>query len=296
MLKGIFPVIPTLFTDDDDLDLEDQRRVLGFALEAGAHGVVFPGVASESDFLSMEERGRLMELVVEEVKGRVPIVGGASAGSAGEVIAAGQLALAHGIDHLMIMAPRGVGQDLGAQRAFFAEVTDALPGARIILQNAPSPIGAGLGAEAVAELAAGNEAIVCIKEETLPSGPAISHLLAAEIPHVEAVFGGGGARYIIDELVRGARGAMPAVEFTDLHVAIWNAFEAGDQQCARELYALSLPLLVSQAIYRMRFTKYVLERRGITSAQRVRAPGIEMDAFAKRDVDQMMEDLQASFA
>ena len=66
-LRGIFPVIPTLFHDDDSLDLESQRKVIQFAIQSGAHGVVFPGVASEYNFLSQEERGQLIGLVAEEV-------------------------------------------------------------------------------------------------------------------------------------------------------------------------------------------------------------------------------------
>ena len=50
MLK-IFPVIPTLFGDDNSLNLEAQREVTRWALGIGAHGVVFPGVASEYNFL-----------------------------------------------------------------------------------------------------------------------------------------------------------------------------------------------------------------------------------------------------
>ena len=246
MLQGIFPVIPTLFTDDNALDLDAQRQVVQFALNVGSHGIVFPGVASEYNFLTPEERGTLIALVAEEADGRIPIVGGASAATAEEVIVAGQQAAASGIHHLMIMAPNGLGKDLDAHRAFFAEIAKALP--------------------------------------------------QAYIPHLKAVFGGGGARYIIDELARGARGAMPAVEFADLHVALWNAHEAEDHEGARELYRLSLPLLVSQTIYRMRFTKYVLSRRKIADAQHVRAPIIELDEFAMRDIDQMLEDLQTAFA
>jgi dihydrodipicolinate synthase/N-acetylneuraminate lyase len=295
MLQGIFPVIPTLFTDDNQLDLAAQRKVVQFALNVGAQGIVFPGVASEYNFLSPEERGTLIALVAEEVAGKVPIVGGASAPTAAAAIAAGQQAADHGIHHLMVMAPHGLGQDLAAHQTFFAEITSALPQAQIILQNAPAPIGAGLDAAAIAELARSNSAITYIKEETLPSGPAITALLQAKIPHLKAVFGGGGARYIIDEFVRGARGAMPAVELTDLHVALWNAQEAGDHEVARELYRLSLPLLACQAIYRMRLTKYVLSRREIADCQHVRAPLVELDDLAKQDIDQMLEDLQAAF-
>ncbi len=57
MLKGIFPVIPTLFTDDDTVDPGAMRSVVRFALDAETHGVIFPGVASEYNLLSVEERG-----------------------------------------------------------------------------------------------------------------------------------------------------------------------------------------------------------------------------------------------
>lgn len=292
MLSGIFPVLPTLFTSTNQLDLEAQRRVIRWALEAGAQGVVFPGVASEYSHLTLPERETLMALTTEEVAGRVPLVGGASAATAAEVIAAGRIAMRHGIRHLMIMAPQGLGNDRAAHRAFFSDIAAGLPGAEIILQNAPVPTGAGLGAEAILEIAAAIPAITYVKEETLPSGPAITAVRAAGIPQVQGVFGGGGARYIIDELERGACGAMPAVELTDLHVALWRAFSEGDKAEARRLYGLSLPLLVAQALYRMKLTKHVLARRGLGNTAHVRAALPEMDEWAIRDVDTMLDELR----
>lgn len=295
-LSGIFPVIPTLFRDDDSLDFEAQRKVVQFALQSGAHGVVFPGVASEYNFLTPEERGQLMQLVTEEIGGRIPIVGGASAPTAQESIVAGRQAAENGINILMIMAPNGLGSDLEAHREFYATISAALPDAEIMLQNAPSPIGAGLDAIAIATLVAGNPAISYIKEETLPSGPAISALQQADIPHLKGVFGGGGARFIIDELNRGALGAMPAIELSDLHVALYQAHLDSEMERARELYRNSLPLLVSQSIYRMRLTKYVLMKRGVAEALHVRAPLPELDEFTQRDIDQMLVDLESSLS
>ena len=295
MLQGIFPVIPTLFTARNELDLAGQRRVIRFALNAGAHGLVFPGVASEYSHLSLPEREQLLALVAAETAGKVPLVGGASAPTANDVIAAGTIAMKHGIRHLMIMAPVGLGADVAAHRTFFQQVAAGLPGAEIILQNAPTPTGAGLAAKAIVEIAASVPAITYIKEETLPSGPAITALRAAAIPNVQGVFGGGGARYIIDELDRGACGAMPAVELTDLHVALWSAYASGNRAQARRLYRLSLPLLTAQAVYRMRLTKLVLAQRGIADARHVRASLPEMDAFTERDVATMLGDLLAEF-
>lgn len=295
MLQGIFPVIPTLFTARNALDLAGQRRVIRFALDAGAHGLVFPGVASEYSHLSLPEREQLLALVAAETAGKVPLVGGASAPTANEVIAAGAIAMQHGIRHLMIMAPVGLGSDAATQRTFFQQVAAGLPGVEIILQNAPTPTGAGLSAKTIIEIAASVPTITYIKEETLPSGPAISALRAAAIPSVRGVFGGGGARYIIDELDRGACGSMPAVELTDLHVALWSADASGDRAQARRLYGLSLPLLTAQAVYRMRLTKLVLAQRGIADARHVRASLPEMDAFTERDVATMLGDLLAEF-
>lgn len=295
MLKGIFPVIPTLFGDDNSLNLEAQRKVTRWALDAGAHGVVFPGVASEYNFLSPDERGQLIALVANEVNGQVPIIGGASAPTSEEVVAAGRQALDNGIDHLMIMAPSGLGKDLDAHRKFFADISAAMPDAKIILQNAPSPIGAGLDSEAIASIAAAAPSVAYVKEETLPSGPAITALQNAGIPHLKGVFGGGGARYVIDEFDRGALAALPAVELTDLHVALYNAHAEGNHERARQLYRLSLPLLVSQAIYRMRLTKCVLKKRGIADALHVRAPLPELDEFTRHDIDLMLSDLKAVF-
>ena len=295
MIKGILPVIPTLFTDDDTVDPGALRSVVRFALDAGAHGVVFPGVASEYNLLSAEERGGLMSVGFDAVGGRVPIIGGASASTSEEAIVAGQHAKDHGINHLMIMAPSELGRDVDAHREFFARITAELTDVEVILQNAPSPIGAGLNADAVASLVEANPAITYTKEETLPSGPVITALRAKEILQLKGVLGGGGARYIIDELNRGALGALPAVELTDLHVAIYEAHTAGDFERARELYRYSLPLLGCQMIYRMRLTKYVLKKRGITDRLHVRAPLPELDEFTRQDIDTMVEDLKALF-
>ena len=292
MLKGIFPVIPTLFTEDGTVDLSEQRSVVRFALHAGTHGLVFPGVASEYNFLTHVERGELIALIASEVNGRIPIVGGASANNVEQVIAAGEQALAHGIEHLMIMAPIHLGQELAAHKLFFSKISAALAGSQIILQNAPSPVGAGLNPASILALVAANPAITYVKEETLPSGPAISALQSAGIEHLKGVFGGGGARYIINELDRGTLGAMPAVELADLHVALYDAHARQDHERARNLYRLSLPLLNFQAVYRMRLTKHVLSKRGIAHALHVRAPLPVLDEFAVRDVDLMLADLK----
>ncbi|WP_038365963.1 dihydrodipicolinate synthase family protein [Bosea sp. UNC402CLCol] len=284
-LAGILPVLPTPFAANGTIDPAALGRVTSFALGAGAAGVVFPGFASEVDNLSAEEREILLREVVRTVAGRVPVVAGASAPSAAEAIGYARQAQALGIGHVMIQAPKSVGIDGAAVAAFYREIANAVPGIEIVLQNAPAPRGSDLKPDVLLEIVRGNPAITYLKEETIPAGPAITAILKGKPAHLKGVIGGGGARYIIDEYVRGACGAMPAAEFADIHAALDRAFRSGAVETARNLYMRTLPLLLIQANLRMAFTKYVLTRRGILSNQICRAPLPAIDAVDRAEID-----------
>ena len=64
-------------------------------------------------------------------------------------LAAGRLARAHDIGLVMILAPAALGAEVGAHQKRLAMIAGELEGVEIMLQNAPPPIGAGLGAAAL---------------------------------------------------------------------------------------------------------------------------------------------------
>jgi 4-hydroxy-tetrahydrodipicolinate synthase len=289
MLKGILPVLPTPFTHSGGIDRAAMARIVDFALRCGADGVVFPGFASEVDQLSKEERATLLSVVVDQVSGKVPIVAGASANSAEESIGHAREAMDVGVSTIMIQAPKSIGVDTASVAAFYRAISDAVSGIEIVLQNAPAPRGSDLKPNTIVEIVRGNPAITYVKEETLPSGPAISAILKEKPAHLKGVIGGGGARYIIDEYERGACGAMPAVEITDVHVALDQAYRSGNIARARELYMRTLPLLVIQANLRMLFTKHVLVRRGVLDSAAVRAKLPALDSHDISEIDAWLD-------
>jgi 4-hydroxy-tetrahydrodipicolinate synthase len=289
MLKGMFPVLPTPFHDDRAIDPAGLQRVAEFAIAGGADGVVFPGFASEVDDLDGAERRTLLTALTEAVAGRVPIIAGASSPTVAETVARCREAESLGIRHVMIQAPKSVGATADDVSAFYAAIAREVPGLEIVLQNAPAPRGSDLAPATVVAIARDNPAIRYVKEETLPSGAAISHLVANRPASVAGILGGGGARYIVEEYSRGACGAMPAAEFTDLHVALDRAWRGGDIAQARRIYELLLPLLVIQAFSRMRFTKYVLTRRGILRNDVVRAKIAPLDAHDRAEIDALLD-------
>jgi 4-hydroxy-tetrahydrodipicolinate synthase len=255
-----------------------MRRVIDFALRCGVAGVAFPGFASEVAELSAAERAALLNTVVDGTKGAVPVVAGATGVTVEEVIAHGREALEAGVTSLMIQAPIEIGAEAPALIGFFGAVADALPGATLMLQNAPPPRGIELSAETTRQVVSAVQPLKYVKLESIPSGPHISALVDAPPANLLGVLGGGGARYLFGEYQRGACGTMPAVELADLHVAFDAAFRAGDLGRARQLYMASLPLLLLQLTYRMRLTKRVLMLRGVLDNDRTRAAAPELDA------------------
>ncbi|TQN60542.1 dihydrodipicolinate synthase family protein [Agrobacterium tumefaciens] len=290
-LKGILPVLPTPFLADGGIDEAGMKRLVVFALDKGVDGVVFPGFASEVEALNAAERATLLKIVVNAVAGRVPVVAGASAADWREMVEHGRAASALGIRHLMVQPPKSVGTDAPALIEFLGRIVKALPEVEIILQNAPAPRGSDLSPQAIVEIVRALPQVTYVKEETLPAGPAISHIIAHAPSTLKGVIGGGGARYILDEYARGATAAMPALEIAEEHVAIDRALVAGRQEEARRIYVRTLPLLVLQAVYRMRLTKYVLARRGVIEGVGVRAPTPELDAAALADIDANLVEL-----
>jgi 4-hydroxy-tetrahydrodipicolinate synthase len=286
-LSGVLPILPTIFDASGAVDEAGTRRVLEYIVKAGARGVVFPGLASEYETLSRDERLHLTRLIGGWLGGRTPFVVGASAAAADDAIAYAAAGAKAGAAAAMVLTPKKFAEDLDGMRTFYRAVHEG-SGIDVMLQNAPAPMGIGLSLEKVAELARAVDGIRYVKEEAPPSGQRITKLTQLAGESLLAVFGGAGARYVIDELTRGAKGTMPACEITELHVAMFDRFQRKDEAGARDLFERTLPLLNMQAIFRWRLTKAVLQRRGLIESAFVRAPGPELDRYDRAELDALL--------
>jgi 4-hydroxy-tetrahydrodipicolinate synthase len=272
-----------------------MRSVVDYVVASGADGLVFPGLASEYDLLTLDERETVIGLIGGAVAGRVRFVVGASSDEVGDSARLAAAGAAAGASAAMVMTPRALGPDIDALSRFYRDL-GAQAGLPIMLQNAPAPMGLGLAADAVARIVAASDAIRWVKEENMPCGQRISALLASGVPHLAGVFGGAGGRYITDELARGAIGSMPAAETPEVHVALMRAHLAGDRAEVWRLYEALLPILMIQAVYRWRLTKEVLLRRGVIASAYTRATGPEFDETDLRELGTVIDRLQHAYA
>jgi len=290
-IQGIIPILPTPFHDDGSIDEPGMRSVIGYVLEAGAHGVAFPAMASEFYALTDRERLQLTELVVQEVGGAVPVVGTATSQSPQAAVELARDIERAGVDAVMVMPPYVVRDGVPGVTKLFAQLASAvdLP---LILQNAPPPLGSAYGPDVIKKLMDDVPQIQFVKEEVAPGGQRITKVLANPPASLQGVFGGAGGRYIMDELNRGAIGAMPASEITEVHVRIFDAYQRGDVDGARRLYNRSLPLLTFQAVFRMDMSKEVLRRRGLIGSAHVRVGSIPLDAADHEELSVLLSELE----
>ncbi|SFQ52621.1 4-hydroxy-tetrahydrodipicolinate synthase [Variovorax sp. OK605] len=289
-LVGVFPVLPTPFDAQGRPDVGSLRKLVAYLLRCGVDGITYPGVASEVGQLTPDERLSLVDAVLDEVAGRVPVIAGVSSSDAALTGRLAAAASARGAAALMVAVPPDR-KSAAEQIGYFTQVAKAAPEASLMLQNVPLPVGAGLDPEVLLEVIAAVPAIRYVKEETLPSGQRLTVLRDRGPAHLLGVFGGAGGRYITDELRRGAAGTMPAIELAEVHTALFKAHREGDADRVRALFTRMLPVLNVQAVFRWSLTKYVLKKRGLIADTRQRMPGPLLDALDAADVDAFLGDI-----
>jgi 4-hydroxy-tetrahydrodipicolinate synthase len=289
LLSGVFPVLATPFRPDGAPDFAGLVAIARYALDAGVDGLVYPGVASEFEALSFEERTRLLDAVAQVARGRAPLIAGGSSADIEVTRAVMRQADALGAAAVMVLAPRA-STTVAEVIQFYRTIAEAAT-VPIMLQNAPPPAGSGLPIDAVLEVVAHVPQVAYVKEEAMPSGARISALLRGAPAHLRGVLGGAGGRYITDELARGAVGTMPAVELAELHVALFSAHRRGDRAAVRRWFNRMLPVLNMQAVFRWALTKEVLRRRGIIEHAGKRAPGPELDDGDHAELTELLDEL-----
>lgn len=292
MLRGVFPIVATPFTQAGDVDEQALRRVVRFCIDCGVHGLVWPAVASEFYTLTDEERVTYLKSVVAETAGRLPIIVGVSAPSKESAAIFARSAAESGAAAVMALPPFVVKDDLQGAIQYYQTISRAAEGLPIILQNADAPLGQGFSSALIARLVDAVPGLAYVKEETARSGYALTRTLRETGDRLQGVFGGAGGRYLIEEYLRGACGAMPACEFSDVFVTLWEHLEQERLDEARSLFERLLPLLMMQAPLRMAFTKEVLRRRGVIESTLVRVSGgVAPDDVDLQEIGALMERL-----
>ena len=266
-------------------------RLVERALETGIAGFTVLGIAGEAHRLTDDERRQVIETVVKEARGRVPVAVGASASGTHLAAALARMARDSGAQALMLAPPNGV-RNLDAVLAYYHAVADATP-LPIVLQDEPVTTGVLMPPDFIGRLVAEIPRIQAVKLEEAPTLPKITRLRARFERRV-AIFGGLGGCYFFEELSRGADGAMTGFPYPEALRAIRDEFVAGRRDTARALFYRWLPLIRFESQpgstpgTSIGIRKEILRRRGWIDSAFVRPPAASLDAETLAELTEIL--------
>jgi 4-hydroxy-tetrahydrodipicolinate synthase len=238
MFKGVITALVTPFRGDA-IDEEALRRLVDEQIRAGIDGFVPVGTTGESPTVSVEEHIRIIKIVVEETRKRVPIIAGTGANSTREAIELTIEARAVGADATLQVTPYYNRPTQDGLFRHFKAVADAA-GLPIVVYNVPGRTGCDLLPETMARLCE-VPLVVGIKEAT-GSAQRAAQILSRVGDRMVVLSGDDATAFPL--YVLGAQGCISVVSNVapaDM-AAMWDAAAAGDWKRARELHYKVFPL------------------------------------------------------
>lgn len=237
---GCGTALVTPFTRSGALDETGVRRLARRQIEAGIHFLVPCGTTGETPTLTSEERLRVVEIVVAEAKGKVPVLAGAGGYNTHEVIEAAQQMARAGADGILSVAPYYNKPTPEGLYQHYKAIADAVP-LPIIVYNVPGRTGVNVDVATIVRLSAVPN-VVGVKEA---SGNVTQMCeICGAVPDDFLVLSGDDA-LTLPVMAIGGRGIVSVAsnEVPSEMVRMVELAEAGDFAGARRLHRELLPLM-----------------------------------------------------
>jgi 4-hydroxy-tetrahydrodipicolinate synthase len=240
VLHGCGTALVTPFLADGSLDEPALRSLVQWQLASGVHMLVPCGSTGEAVTLSLAEHRRVVEITVEEVNGRIPVIAGAGSNDTQKAIATSREMQAIGATHLLHVTPMYNKPPQRALLAHFRAIADAcdLP---IMLYNVPGRTAVNMEVATTLELAA-DPRFVAVKE----ASGSLSQIttIIRERPEGFGVFSGDDG-FTLSVMAHGGDGIISVVSnvVPSLMVQLSEACARGDFATARILDATLAPVI-----------------------------------------------------
>lgn len=286
VLFGVVPILVTPFHDDGSVDEESLRNEVDFAIDAGVHGL---GIALGSEVFTFTEAERdwVTTVVVDQTRGRVPVVVNTGAISTNLAVHYSRRAHELGASGLMCTPPPS-GFPVSEVVAYYKAISDAVP-LPIVMQDTPTT---PISASSIRTIAEVCEHATYAKIESVP--PAVQVYKAVrDAGDVVEIFGGAGGGQFLPELRRGSIGTMPFPSSARAFVDVWNHWQAGDVAAAQTVFDNQIAPLLSIQVGGLgaahQVHKEALRRQGVIRIAYVRAPMEPLDPMTREDLDTVCE-------
>lgn len=288
-LKGIYPIVPTPFHLNGEIDDQSIERLIDFMAAKEVHGLAILGALGEGTKLNEAERHRVIELYRQRMPPGMHLVVGVRAPATDPAKQMAERARELGADAILL-GPHGIQKDKPLLE-YYQQVAEA---ARIpsIIHDYPAVTGISMSVELISQMFASTEQIGYIKLEDPPTG-AKMQALQARVGDRLKVFGALGGMYAFEELQLGAVGIMTGFVYAELLVQLYHLTARQDWTKAAELFYDFLPLnrWEFQPGIGISLRKQMLKRLGIFTTATVRHPGMDANPKAVEQMVQIVEHL-----
>ncbi len=241
MFEGSFVALVTPFKDDESLDEAKLKELIEFQINGGTNGIVPCGTTGESPALSAEEHSRVVDLTIETVNGRVPVIAGTGSNSTTHTLHMTKHAKAVGADGALIVTPYYNKPTQEGLYAHYMKIADSVD-IPIIIYNVPGRCGTDILSETIARLSE-HPNIVGLKEATglLRRASEVVQMCGDDF----TVLSGDDVN-TLPILSVGGRGVISVVaNVAPADIAeMCNAFKVGNIELARKLHYKALPLSI----------------------------------------------------
>ncbi|MDI6724547.1 MAG: 4-hydroxy-tetrahydrodipicolinate synthase [Methanobacterium sp.] len=161
-LEGTTVAMVTPYTEDDEIDEDGIRENINYLIEKGVDGILAAGTTGESATVSHDEHRKLVDILIDEVNGRVTTIAGAGSNSSKEALGLVKHAEDTGADAALVITPyynKPQPHGLYEHYKLMNDSTD-IP---IIVYNVPSRTGTDIDVDTIGKVAQFDN-VVAIKE------------------------------------------------------------------------------------------------------------------------------------
>ena len=295
--SGVFTIAVTPFRPDGALDEPSLDRMTDFYLEKGATGLTILGIMGEAGKLTAEESLTVVRRVA--ARAPVPVIVGVSAPGFAAMKTLAEDSMEAGAAGVMV-APPGTLRSDDQIAGYYRGVAETLGLIPFVLQDFPLVTGVQIPPKVILGIVEDCPTMVMLKHEDWPGLDKISALRVASDAGARriSILCGNGGQFLLEEVLRGADGAMTGFAFPEMMADVVAALKAGDETRARDLFDAYLPLVryESQPGLGLAIRKYTLARRGAIAHDTVRKPGAPLSPATIAEIEALIARQEARLA
>jgi len=279
-MYGIVPSLNTPFDASGALDLSSLSRLVEHTVSTGCGGMLGLAVAGEHNTLNYKEKSNFIYTVVKQNQGRIPFICSVTSSTFTETLNLTKVATAARVDGICVQLSPSL--NLEEKLSFLEKLEKESPDI-IMVQDLDWSSG-GLTLEEIVFLYRRIEKFKWLKIETSQAGPKYSAVKDATEQGMK-VCGGWAVTQLMDAMARSVDAFIPTgLEF--IYVAIYHAYQGGEEQKARALFESILPILnfSNQHIdISIKFFKNLRVHEGLFESDYCRSPSAVFDPVQSKE-------------